>query len=137
MRTRCPACKTIVNVPHYVSDYIHDCVNNANITVMQQEDVPQLGPWSDADGLASPAAPGLSAMPRIEGQVDKLQGTTADFGPHDRVPDFTSRGAPMDTTRQKNRYTYFTTKEGQVSTSSRPVNNYDYSQVYTISLTVI
>lgn len=128
MRTRCPACKTIVNVPSYVTDYVHDCVNNPTTTIYQQEDIPVIGNWSDADGLSSPAVPDLGTMPRIEGQTDSLQGTSADFGPHERVPSFGPRGAPLDTTRFRNRYTYFKTAEGQVDSSSRPINYYDYDR---------
>lgn len=104
-KIRCPNCTKVINVSKWDCDYVHDCSDMPKISVLAKQDVPIIGPWQDGDGTSN-TDPKLSRVPTQAGIVDKLDMNDGKVEHPERVPPFTDRGNPADTTRERNVQTY-------------------------------
>lgn len=104
-KVRCPGCFTVINVPRHIQDYIHDCYGQPKVPILGQEDVPIIGKWVDGDGTQDLSGT-LSRIPLVGGQTDLLDGSEGQVDNPTRVPSRSVRGAPLDTTRVRSKFTY-------------------------------
>ena len=95
---RCPRCQVQVSVANNSGDFEHEC--NSGIAVLDQEDVPIIGQWSDYTGsdvsVRTSAADVLYA-----GAANKLLGTEAWVRDNAKTYPHTPRGANAITTRKR------------------------------------
>jgi len=88
----CPRCNRRFITEDNITDFVHEC--NANVSAIDQEDVPVIGDWEDYTGSATVN----NAL--LQGSENKLWGTRADIEGEDLDP-VTQRGVSASTHRSR------------------------------------
>ena len=92
----CPHCNKKFSVAYGTSDFEHEC--NSNKEVLDFEDVPKIGNFTDADGTTGTVN---KSIVQVAGTANRLQGTDAFYEENAHQGGLTSRGNNVDTHRQR------------------------------------
>ena len=104
MASRCPRCHSPYSVALHSGDFVHEC--NSGQTILDQEDVPIKGTFTDYSG--SGGVPNVASL----NMADELQGTEAEHrGSHFRG--VTEHGNPVQINRQRPHLEYIPKPEEQ------------------------